>query len=199
MGNPFHEYLKKWRPIITREEFLDVNSPYYSWLEDLSLDIYTERSYFPNSHKRMMDYYEESCTGQSLILLGIFDNNTDKHIGNISFQQISWLARRASVSYLLGDNDFKGKGIMTEAVIMMMYYGFNKLNFQRIFAGASDLHEASKKVCIKSGMKQEGRLRKDLFRNGEFSDSILYAALRDEWMIEMEEYAKACFEVCPTY
>lgn len=180
-------------------EMLEISAPYYSWLDDLSLDIYTERSYFPNSQKRIQDYYHESLNNQSLILLGIFDNETDKHIGNISFQEISWIARRASIAYLIGDKSFLGKGIATDAVMMMMYYGFNKLNFQRIFAGVSDMHEASKKVCLKSGMKQEGRFRNDLFRNGEFSDSIVYAAIRDEWMEEKGEKAIDIFEEKPTY
>ena|SRR5688572_8157014 len=180
-------------------ENLDINSPYYAWLEDMSLDVYTERSYFPNNLVRMRSYYEESCKNQSLILLGVFDNETGKHIGNVSFQEISWLARRASIAYLLGDNSFAGKGIITDAVMMMMYYGFNKLNFQRIFAGVSDLHEASKKVCIKAGLKEEGRLRNDLFRNGEFSDSIFYGAIYDEWMKEKGKQALELFEVKPTY
>ena len=70
-------------------ENMEVNSPYYNWLEDMSLDIYTERSYFPNSAQRMKAYYEESCKNQGLILLGVFDNETDKHIGNVSFQEIT--------------------------------------------------------------------------------------------------------------
>ena len=180
-------------------DMLDINSPYYSWLEDLSLDIYTERSYFPNNPERMMSYYKQAGENQSLILLGIFDNATDKHIGNISFQEISWLSRRASVAYLLGDNSYANKGIITDAVMMMLYYGFNKLNFQRIFAGVSDLHEASKKVCFKAGLKQEGRLRNDLFRNGEFTDSILYAAIRDEWMKEHGKKALELFDINPSY
>lgn len=180
-------------------ENLEVNSPYYNWLEDMSLDIYTERSYFPNNLQRMKSYYEESCKNQSLILLGIFDNASGKHIGNVSFQEISWIARRTSIAYLLGDNSFAGKGIITDAVMMMMYYGFNKLNFQRIFAGVSDLHEASKKVCIKAGLKEEGRLRNDLYRNGEYSDSIFYGALYDEWMKEKGKEALALFEISPTY
>jgi [ribosomal protein S5]-alanine N-acetyltransferase len=180
-------------------DMLSTDSPYYSWLEDLSLDVFTERSYFPNNPERMLSFYQQACNNQSLVLLGIFDNESGKHIGNISFQEISWIVRRASIAYLLGDKSFEGKGIVTEAVTMMLYYGFNKLNFQRIFAGVSDLHEASKKVCIKAGLKQEGRLRNDLFRNGEFSDSILYAALRDEWIAEFGEKALQLFEVKPTY
>jgi RimJ/RimL family protein N-acetyltransferase len=182
-----------------KPENLLVDSPYYSWLEDLSLDQYTERSYFPNSESRMRDYYNKSIQNQNLVLLGIFDNESGKHIGNITFQDINWLNRRAFIAYLLGDNSFAGKGIVTEAVLMMMYYGFNRLNFNRIFGGVTALHEASMKVCKKVGLKEEGRMSQHFFRNGVFSDSIVVGAVRDEWMLEFGEKSKALFEVPPTY
>jgi RimJ/RimL family protein N-acetyltransferase len=182
-----------------KPENLLVDSPYYRWLEDLSLDQYTERSYYPNSESRMRDYYDKSTQNQNLILLGIFDNESGKHIGNITFQDINWLNRRAFIAYLLGDNSFAGKGIVTEAVLMMMYYGFNRLNFNRIYGGVTALHGASMKVCEKVGLKEEGRMRQHFFRNGVFSDSIVVGAVRDEWMPEFGEKSKALFEVPPTY
>lgn len=182
-----------------KSENLTTDSPYYSWLEDLSLDQYTERSYFPNSESRMRTYYERSTQNQSLILLGIFDNESGKHIGNITFQDINWLNRRAFIAYLLGDNSFAGKGIVTEAVLMMMYYGFNRLNFNRIYGGVTALHGASMKVCEKVGLKEEGRMRQHFYRNGEFSDSLVVGAIRDEWMAEFGQKAKELFTVPPTY
>jgi len=182
-----------------RPEDLTVNSPYYGWLEDLSLDQYTERSYFPNSESRMKAYYDVSTKNQSLILLGIFDNDSGKHIGNITFQDINWLNRRAFIAYLLGDDSFSGKGIVTEAVLMMMYYGFNRLNFNRIYGGVTALHAASMKVCEKVGLKEEGRMRQHFFRNGEFSDSLVVGAVRDEWMPEFGGKAKDLFQIPPTY
>lgn len=182
-----------------KSENLTTDSPYYSWLEDLSLDQYTERSYFPNSESRMRAYYEKSTQNQSLILLGIFDNESGKHIGNITFQDINWLNRRAFIAYLLGDNSFAGKGIVTEAVLMMMYYGFNRLNFNRIYGGVTALHGASMKVCEKVGLKEEGRMRQHFYRNGEFSDSLVVGAIRDEWMAEFGQKAKEMFTIPPTY
>lgn len=178
---------------------LDVDAPYYSWLEDLSLDQFTERSYFPNSENRMQEYYKQSTSNNSLILLGIFDNETQKHIGNITFQNINWINNRAFIAYLLGDNSFAGRGIVTEAVLMMMYYGFNRLNFNRIYGGVSALHGASMKVCEKVGLKEEGRMREHFLRNGQYSDSIVVGAVRTEWMKDFGEKAIALFDVPPTY
>ena len=95
----------------------------------------------------MQSYFDRSCENDDLKLLGIVDNETDKHIGNITFQEIDWINRRAFIAYMLGDKDFSGKGIITQAVLMMMLYGFQKLNFDRIYGGVSELHAASIRIC----------------------------------------------------
>lgn len=174
------------------------DSPYFSWLEDLSLDKYTERSYFPNSIERMNSYYSQACSNTTLVLLGIFLNENGKHIGNITFQEIDWINSRAFIAYMLGENEYSGKGIMTDAVLMMMYYGFNKLNFERIHGGVSELHIGSQKVCEKVGLVVEGRMRNHLLRNGSRSDALIVGALRDEWMQTHGQKAKDVFEILPT-
>jgi [ribosomal protein S5]-alanine N-acetyltransferase len=181
------------------ENDMTEDSPYYNWLDDLSLDLFTERSYFPNTLSRIQSFYEESVKNKSLVLLGIYDNESGKHIGNITFSEINWIQRRAFIAYLLGDKSFGGKGIVTEAVLMMMYYGFNKLNFERIWGGVSVLHAASSKICEKTGLKVEGRMRNHLYRNGEFSDALVVGAIRSEWMNEFGDVAKNLFEELPTY
>ena len=174
------------------------DSPYFSWLDDLSLDSFTERSYFPNNSTRMKSYFDRACENDDLILLGIFDNETDKHIGNITFQEIDWINRRAFIAYMLGDKEFSGKGIITQAVLMMMFYGFQKLNFDRIHGGVSELHVASIRICQKVGLLEEGRMRKHITRNGESSDILVVGSLRDEWLVSHGDKALQLFAVPPT-
>jgi len=170
------------------------NAPYYSWLEDLSLDVYTERSAFPNSPKRMEAYFRRSQDNSDLILLGIFDNETGLHIGNITFQEISWVRKRAFMGYLLGNQSFAGKGVVTDAAFMMMYYGFTKLNFERIYGSVSEKHVASRFICRKVGLLEEGRMREHFYSNGKPADLIMVGALRREWMAEYASQAVAVFE-----
>jgi len=170
---------------------------YYDWMDDLSLDLFTTRSYFPNNMKRMFDYYEHACTNTNLILLGIFDNESGKHIGNITFQEIDWINQTAFIAYMLGDKDFTGKGIIPEACLMMMYYGFNKLNFERIWGGVVADHKASKRVCEKVGLQVEGCQKEHFKRNGKRYDSLLVGALREEWMFLYGKQAKELFQELP--
>lgn len=173
-------------------------SPYSQWMDDLSLDLYTERSYLPNTPEKMKAYFDRANEYKNLILLGIFDNESEKHIGNIAFTDINWYHRRAYIGYLLGDKSFAGKGIVTDAILMFMYYGFNKLNFDRIHGGVSSAHQASQRVCEKVGLLVEGQQRAHLLRNGQWFDDIIVGALRTEWMVSHGDAARTCFDELPT-
>ncbi len=176
-----------------RSKDLSEDSPYFNWLDDLSLDIYTERSYFPNNLKSYRSYYEHTCENSDILLLGIYDNQSGKHIGNISFQHINWINRNASINYMLGDKEFTGKGITTQACLMLMYYGFNKLNFERIWAGVSEAHLASQRVLQKVGLVEEGKKRKHILRQGNYYDVIMMGAIREEWIEKFGDLARSCF------
>lgn len=178
-------------------DHLQANGPYYGWLNDLSLDLYTERSYFPNSAQRMNTYFDAATSNTKLVLLGIFDNATERHIGNITLQELDFINRRAFLGYLIGDKEFTGKGIATEACLMMMYYGFNKLNFERIWTTIAAEHAASLKVGERAGLKAEGKLREHQMRNGKRFDLMIVGALRSEWMIERGAMACEAFAQLP--
>ncbi len=178
------------------EELLP-GTPYFSWMNDLSLDLFTERTYFPTTPEKMQAYYENAQRHTDTLLLGIFDNETEKHIGNITFTQINMFHRRAFIAYLIGDRSFSGRGIATDANLMLMYYGFNKLNFERIDGGVSNAHAASIRVCEKVGLLTEGKRRNHFYRGGTWYDSILVGAIRDEWMKTHGEAAKECFAELP--
>jgi ribosomal-protein-alanine N-acetyltransferase len=172
---------------------LRADGPYYSWLDDLSLDLFGERSDFPNNTQRMESYYAAACANDRLLLLGIFDNVSGQHIGNITLQQIDWIHRRAFLGYLIGDKAFAGKGIASEACLMILQYGFNKLNLERIWTTVALEHEASMRVAAKAGFQQEGQLRAHQLRNGKRRDMAVFGCLREEWVVSHAVHARALF------
>jgi len=178
-------------------EHLRNGAPYFSWLDDLSLDLFGERSDFPNSPARMEAYYAKACANDDLVLMGIFDNVTNRHIGNITLQQIDWVQRRGFIGYLIGDKEFTGKGVAPEACLMIMYYGFNKLNLDRIWTTVAADHAASLRVADKAGFVKEGVLRGHQMRNGQRRDMCVFGALRSEWMTSRGAEALALFTEPP--
>jgi RimJ/RimL family protein N-acetyltransferase len=73
----------------------------------------------------------------------------------------------------------RGKGYGTEAMKQLVRLVFEKYNTQTIVAGTSSLNLSSQRALEKSGFKGVGTLRKTLFRNGQWEDSIIYQVLRD--------------------
>jgi ribosomal-protein-alanine N-acetyltransferase len=63
----------------------------------------------------------------------------------------------------------------------MIEYGFNTLNLNRISSGQTINNKGMVKVCRKMGMKEEGRLREVLFKNGEYQDAVICSILKKDY------------------
>ena len=80
----------------------------------------------------------------------------------------------ANLGYWLGE-EFWGRGIMTEVVSAVVTHCFDKFPLERIYAEVYSNNPASACVLEKAGFVLEGRLRKNVVKDGEILDSLLYA------------------------
>lgn len=83
----------------------------------------------------------------------------------------------AELGYWLGEN-FWGKGIATTAVNLICEKGWAEYDIFRIYGEIFDSNRASCRVLEKCGFELEGHLRKNIFKNGHFCDSLIYGKLR---------------------
>ncbi len=86
--------------------------------------------------------------------------------------------RTAELGYWLAEAHW-GRGIVTEAVCAFVLHGFKTLPLDRIYASAYENNPASVRVLEKAGFQFEGRMRKNVIKDGQVLDSLLYAKLRD--------------------
>jgi [ribosomal protein S5]-alanine N-acetyltransferase len=73
------------------------------------------------------------------------------------------------------------QGYTTEALTVLLKFGFSELGLHRIEAGCAVENIASIKVLEKVGMTREGRKRKVLPIRGEWIDNYFYAILETEF------------------
>ena len=78
--------------------------------------------------------------------------------------------------------------------LMAMFYGFQKLNFERIHGGVANDHLASKRICEKVGLIEEGTRRGHLLRGDKRYDINIVGALRDEWLSKFSEKSMELFD-----
>jgi ribosomal-protein-alanine N-acetyltransferase len=80
----------------------------------------------------------------------------------------------AALGYWLGQ-EFWGHGVMSEAVPAFVNYCFASFALHRIYAESYSNNPASAHVLEKAGFVLEGRLRKNVVKDGKILDSLLYA------------------------
>jgi len=86
----------------------------------------------------------------------------------------------AELGYWLAEIHW-GKGIVTEAVNLMVKNAFDNYKWQRIFAAVFQNNPASMRVLEKNGFRKEAICRKAVIKEGEYLDEHIYAVLREEW------------------
>lgn len=74
-----------------------------------------------------------------------------------------------------------GQGYMSEALKLMLRFGFEDLDLNRLYAYHMTRNPGSGKVLQKNGFSQEGLLRQRVRKWEVFEDVKLWAILRRDW------------------
>lgn len=102
--------------------------------------------------------------------------NREKKIGNIGLWRIEKENYRAELGYMLAP-EYQGQNLMTEAINMVIGYGFNKMNLHTIEAIIDPENIASAAVLEKTGFILEGTLKDNIFYRGKFCDTAIYSII----------------------
>jgi ribosomal-protein-alanine N-acetyltransferase len=106
--------------------------------------------------------------------------DSGKLVGCISLMGISKTHQRAEIGYWVG-KEFWSQGFCTEATRAVIQFSFEQLNLNKVTSRHMHVNPASGKVMINAGMQQEGVLRKDYFKNGQFADMVVYGILKESY------------------
>ena len=97
-------------------------------------------------------------------------------VGGIGLMHIT-RNHKAEIGYWLG-RKYWDKGIITEAIKIILDYAFNQLKLRRVYAKVFIKNKPSVRVLEKNDFKLEGILKKKLPKNNKFFDVYIYAITR---------------------
>ena len=127
----------------------DINIAYLSWFENKK-----NIKLIKNSNLKKLDdlknYYQNQIDKKN-IFLGIFESKTHKHIGNIKFEKVDHVKKRAYVGILLGDTTYQNLGIGSKSLIVACDQIFNKLKIFKIFLSVNKINRQAISTYKKSG------------------------------------------------
>lgn len=105
---------------------------------------------------------------------------TGELIGNVGLRREAPDDRMADLGYELSPTHW-GRGFATEAARAMVDLGFGTWGLHRIHAHCISDNEASARVLLRAGLRQEARLRDHQFFKDRFWDVSMFGIMREEW------------------
>ncbi|NJN79304.1 MAG: GNAT family N-acetyltransferase [Anaerolineales bacterium] len=106
----------------------------------------------------------------------------DTLIGSTSLWVQRWTHGDAWLGIYIGEREYWSKGYGTDAMRLIVGYGFNEVNLRRITLGLHAYNERALRSYQKIGFQLEGRVRGEGLRDGVRYDDLYMGILREEWL-----------------
>lgn len=166
------------------EEHCDV---YYSLLKNTSLENYkmtgTKTMFTKTSLK---SYIEDIVSDRSRIDCFIVDRDNDEIVGEVVLNDIDWKNRMGCIRIAIFKDSDYNKGFGTEAMLLLIKYGFGMYNLNRIELEVYAFNERAIHLYEKIGFKREGILREYLYFDNEYHDAVTMSILKKEFELRRD-------------
>ena len=156
------------------------------WMNDPEVTRFL-KAYLPMGLGTEKEYLEKVNSRPNDISFAIvLEDGT--HIGNTALHRISWKDRVATTGTLIGEKAYWGKGWGTKAKLLLLDYAFNTLNMHKICSSVFAYNERSLKCQLRCGYVEEGRQRRQIFREGQYHDKIMLGVFKEEFEAARQAY-----------
>lgn len=145
----------------------DVSLEYCRWLNDPEVNKYLETR--SCTMEELKKYVQKQIDDPDSLLLGVFDKENKKHIGNIKLEPIDWQRKKAGFGILIGNKQYWAKGIGTEVAKLTIRLAFHSLGLNELELGVIPENKRARKVFEKVGFKVA-----DIVKEATNHDGVLY-------------------------
>ena len=151
------------------------------WMNDFQVTDYIGRTAQIVTYDGEKQYLENAAKNDNTINFNIVETATDKLIGTVGLEHFNWIERSAVLGIFIGEKDFRSNGYGTEAIKMILEYGFKYLNLHSIRLDLLSINERAHKCYLKCGFKDTGASREQIFLNGKYYDRLHMDILENEF------------------
>ncbi len=137
--------------------------------------------YFPLTQSETEKKIEKMAENEKAINFAIVDKETKQTVGHTALVHPDWVSRMMTFYIVLLDKSTWGKGFGSEATQLVVDYGFQMLNLNRIQLHVNAENEPAKAVYKKIGFQYEGNLRQAMYKNNKYYDFWLMSILNEEY------------------
>ena len=151
------------------------------WMNDFQVTDYTGRSGQIATLLGEREWLDNTAKDTENRNFNIIELNSNKLIGTIGLEHFNWIDRSSVLGIFIGDSDYRSHGYGTEAINLLLEYGFKYLNLHSIRLSLLSVNERAHKCYLKCGFKDTGRSREEVFLNGKYYDKLHMDILENEF------------------
>ena len=151
------------------------------WMNDFQVTDYTGKTPYVCTLAGENEWLQNSAKDGEKRTFDIVDLKTDKLIGTLGLEDFNWIERSAVLGIFIGEADYRSNGYGTEAIQLLLEYGFKYLNLHSISLTLLAVNERAHKCYLKCGFKDAGKYREKIFLNGKYYDQLIMDIVEDEF------------------
>ncbi|GHV46199.1 N-acetyltransferase [Clostridia bacterium] len=102
----------------------------------------------------------------------IVRQSDDKLLGSTGFMNLRYIDNSAEIYIFIGENEDRGHGYGSEAMRLILEYGFDVLNMHNLMLYAYSFNDRAISLYKRLGFREFGRRREAHYLNGKYHDII---------------------------
>lgn len=161
----------------------------HSWVNNPKIVDMLSDFMFPHTKHKTEKFLEDMLEQDRQDRCGfvIAHRNSEEYIGQIDLMNIHWKNRRASIGIIIGREEDHHKGYGTEAMQLLLEYGFYRLGLNKIELEVREYNKGGIRCYEKCGFKIEGIFKEDFYIHGKYTDTLRMAVLKSEWEVGRDQ------------
>lgn len=165
---------------------------YTEWVNDMETGLYVlfaSNVLDVNKERKILEYLTQNDS-----IMVIIEKESNKAIGICGFHNKNEVHRTATFGIFIGDKNYWGHGLGTEATMLALDYAFNVLNLNSVSLEVVDYNKRAVQCYEKCGFSLVGKKRKAYFMAGMYHDLLIYDILSSDYnsMYILKLYSNAC-------
>jgi RimJ/RimL family protein N-acetyltransferase len=154
----------------------------WKWESDLALSALTGDPSRPMTPEAIDKLYQRYNTaGTESTGFAIYELDGMRAIGTVGLMSINHLNRTAELGIGIGERDYWGKGLGTEATRLILDYAFNVLSLHNVMLRVFSYNERAIRAYRKVGFREIGRRRQSQRIGAQVYDVVLMDCLATEF------------------
>lgn len=150
--------------------------------------MYTDIPYSLDNQRKWLDAIRQDKHGYYWVI-----SYREELIGFISITAIDWKSKRGFWNFYIGNMNYT---MLAGFLGAYMYnYAFNELSLKKLMGEVMDINEGVRKLHIKQGAREVGKMEQHILKNGQWHDVFLFEMTKERWEEVGQKYKKYVADV----